>query len=66
MTHNQKKNQTIETDPEVMVMMELSEKKFKIFFYRYGLRLKKTTTTIKRRKKIKQKISKIEVLKPKV
>lgn len=37
-TYNQEKNQAIETDPEMMVMMELAEENFKTFIYRYNPR----------------------------
>ena len=35
MTGNQKKNQAIETDPEIIEMMELAEKDIKNHYYKY-------------------------------
>ena len=35
MTRNQKKNQAIETDPEIIEMMELAEKDIKNHYYKY-------------------------------
>ena len=34
-THNQKKNQATETDPEIIEMMELAEKDIKNHCYKY-------------------------------